>query len=313
MATRLFKLQRLASALFILFFLVHCKSLFEPDIEYGDLVVSISQKSLKGQLTTISFTLKNQDSTNIIRTFRPVGPTETFAIDSVETGEWTLLTEAQDEFNNNYVDSTSIKIEKNVSNRADLVLGFLIFYDFNDGQPPPWGGNADMSVEQDMLRITSTRSVNWRFDIFDPVEIGRYTEGKFEFKVNFGAEGYYFDFRGHSQNDRNEINWGPFVDFREGVVYASTDDFIDTGGRYTPDTWYKVRAELDNFAGNRGRFTLFMKNLTNDESETMIGEFDYFASNGRLADIVQFSFGVRTLDLAPQTSMLLDDVKLIVR
>lgn len=50
-------------------------------------------------------------------------------------------------------------------------------------------------------------------------------------------------------------------------------------------------------------------NATN-ESEFLVGEFDYLASNGRLADIVQFTFVGNTLEKVPRTSFYLDNVRL---
>lgn len=164
-----------------------------------------------------------------------------------------------------------------------------------------------------ILKLTSTSSISWRWEIFDHGNPGIFTRGNFEFDAKFGEEGYFFDLRGHSKSSLQDLNWGPKVDFREGkVLNSQPGEFVDTDATYIPGDWYHVRVVFNNKLGDRGRFTLYLRNITRNESEILVGELNYFASNGPLQDVVQYSFGMRTLDQVPTTSFYIDNVFLEV-
>ncbi len=201
---------------------------------------------------------------------------------------------------------------------ADLGVYFVpdtltIEHDFNDGLIPYWGGNATMENVDGTLKLTACGHAQWRWEIFDYELPGRYTKGTFEFKTKFGEEGSYCGLKGHSEANIFDHNRGPLVYFKEGVVRPKEGDIsIETDVLYVPGEWYRVRIEFDNALGTRGRYVLYFQELSNGSPEIIVGEYDYFASLGRLVDIAEFAFGGLTLDIVPCTSFYIDDVKLVV-
>jgi hypothetical protein len=294
----------------------------------GGIRINLNKESMPAQVNSVTITLKRVDFESIIRDFFVADSGITVRIDSLAIGTWQLQVDAKNsEGRVLFSGTTTVLIEPGRVTSVILQLHeatgsleititwpgtkLVIFHGFDDGWVPAWGGNALAENVGGVLKITSTEAISWRWEIFDHGAPGIYSKGVFEFDAKFGTEGHFFDLRGHSASI-HDINWGPKVDFTEGKVLVDEVGFVDTGTRFEPGDWYHVRAVFDNSLGERGRYALHLQNLTREQPEVLVGEFNYYASNGRLEDIVQYSFGVRTLDRVAATSLHIDNVRLQV-
>ncbi len=202
-------------------------------------------------------------------------------------------------------------------NEADFgidVEDLFLFYTFDDGVLPDWGGSAAMSIVSGALKLTAYNYADWRYHIYDWHNAGLYTKGTFEFEVKLGPSRSRFDMSGHTSGNLGDYNYGPVVYFSNGIIRVKTDSnpAYATAASYETNRWYRIRTEFDNGLGTRGRFSLYLKDLEAGDPERFVGEFDYYAAAGRLADIVQFGFVAFTDNHVYSASLYVDDVKLAV-
>lgn len=299
--------------------------------EFGRLELSLNRATMPQEVQLITLTLSRSGFITIVRDF-PVHETSVTArIDSLEAGEWRLQAEAKDSTGRViYGGWTYVLIEAGQVTRALLQLRpttgslevtiiwpgstLVIFHDFDDGQLPNWGGSAAIANQNGVVKFTTTDPISIKWEIFDHGFPGQFTKGVFETDIKFGNESHSIGLNGHSASDLWDINWGPYAIFNQGnILYHQPNGVIvPTGYDYTPGEWYHVRIVFDNKLGTRGRYQLYIRKLATDGSGFLVGEFDYLASNGRLADIVQFTFIGNTLDKVASTSFYLDNVRLEV-
>jgi hypothetical protein len=291
----------------------------------GSVRISLDKKAMPAQVTSVTVALSRAAFASVIRDFYVADSRSVFRIDSLTSGQWLLQADATNSLGEVlFSGSTTMLIEAGRVIRVTLYLReatgslgisltlpkkHVVFHDFDDGRAPAWSGNALSENIGGILRMTSTHAISWQFEVISRDDSHVYTRGLLEFDAKFGEEGYFFDVRGHSAS-KHDINWAAKVDFRDGRVLVDEFGFVDTGARFEPGDWYHVKTVFDNDLGRRGRYTLFVKNLTRGEPEVLVGEFDYHASNGRLENIVQYGFGVRTLERVAATSLYIDNVRL---
>ncbi len=294
----------------------------------GSATISLSRSSIPTQVASILVTLSRDGFDDITSYIQVSDSSVTIRFDSITIGVWTLRASAMDAdgvviFSGETTveiipaQTTHIELQLNdATGSLDVQITWpgaylVVNNNFDDGQLPNWGGNASMEIIDGALRITSTDAISWRWDIFDHANPGIYTKGVLEFDAQFGTEAYFVDMRGHSESTP-DINWGLKVDFWENKVLATGNEVPDTGYQFQAGDWYRIRTEFDNSFGDRGRYDLYLQNLSESGADSLVGQFDYVATNGRLIDIVQYSFGVRTLDKVETTSFLIDNVRLAV-
>ena len=219
-------------------------------------------------------------------------------------GRWNLIARGYDE--SGYLVSwhdTPIfildtgRVSSTVEWSSDVVLSHGFSGDIQDYL---YGGTAIRSIENGELVLRTHGSTAWAWNIFNHDNPGSMTTGSIEFDIAIDDQGGFFDFRGHSEQGVGpDPNWGPYFVFHNGqflVRSSGQEPQIQTQLEYEPGTWYHLKLVFDNRLGNLGEYTLF---LNERENETIIedGPYSYYASYGRLCDLVQFSFGV-----APQES-----------
>jgi len=309
---------RLIFLLLVTLFILNCDEkdnsilLKDPTVvnEFGSLVFAFEEADFPAGTQKIRITISGPENIQKFDTIYSE-TLESVHFDSLQFGEWNIEFEALDQVGYViYYGSTELLLTAESSTASLITFQTDVFLLNYFDEPQFWGGNAEQDVSDSVMRLTANGGTQWIWQIFDNSNPGRFTKGNIEFDLKIIDEGGYFDFRGRSISQA-DINWGPNLRFRDETFFANVGGQAeDTSINYIRGVWYHLLIKFDNADGDRGQYAIEINEL-GSEDITKGGPFDYHASNGRLADLVQFSYGAVPMQ-SQSAAIEVDNIKLCV-
>ena len=161
-------------------------------------------------------------------------------------------------------------------------------YNFDTDDLSGWYGSAFASIENNQLVVSETGYV-WHTIEYDGDT--DFISGSIEYDV-YPLDGYIaFYTKGDTYLD-GSLNWGIYLDFRNDSVFVrqhnESTQLLYTNYNYNDNTWYHIEINFDNTAGEKGRYDLWISEIQGESDPVYLGQFDYYASKGRLIGINQF-------------------------
>ena len=317
----------------LLTFLVGCdhsNPISHEEIQRGSLGLVLNRAAVPPAVRLITLSLSRENFPTMVRDIPVADSSIAVRIDSVAVGTWRLQADAKDAANRiiytgwafveifpGEITSVTLRLQAATGTLEVTLIWpgsrLVIFHDFNDGLLPNWGGGALLENINGVLKFTTTEEISIKWEIFDHGFPGQFTKGVFSCDARFGHESTSIALSGHSAQFPGQQDWGPYAIFNNGrILYHQPDSVIATEHTYVVGDWYHIRIEFDNKLGEKGRYSLIIRNITTQSPELKVGEFDYLGRYGRLLDVVQYTFVGNTLGQVPATSYYLDNVRLEV-
>lgn len=164
-------------------------------------------------------------------------------------------------------------------------------YDFNNNDLSGWYGTADATITNNQLVLTN---IGFKWHTIEYNGDKHFISGDIEYEVYPMDGSIAFSTKGDSYLD-GSLNWGVYVYFRNDSVF--TNQFIDQKGKliytnykYQRYTWHTVKFRFNNNEGEKGKYDLWISENVGDSAPVYLGQYDYYASKGRLRGFNQFVF-----------------------